>query len=113
MKIISVLASAVAALSLMSGAATAQGAPSVKQACAADIEKFCPGTTDRHALRKCMKSHKADVTPDCRSAMKAAKLSRAGHKAGTPTVATSPTDGASPASDTPPATGPLPSASPH
>jgi hypothetical protein len=97
MKTIRILASAIAVLSLASGAAIAQGAPGVKKACAADMQKFCPGIADHHAAHKCMMSHRADVSPDCHSAMEAAKAARAARKAA---------DAAS--ADAPPAAGPPP-----
>jgi hypothetical protein len=100
MKTISVLASVIALLSLASTAAVAQGAPGVKKACAADMQKLCPGIADPHAARQCMKSHVADVSPDCHSAMEAAKAARAERKAEA-------------ASSPPPAAGATPATAPH
>ena len=73
MKLIRVLATALAALSLAGTTAMAQGAPNVKKACAADRQKLCPGIDDPKSAHKCMKSHMADVSPDCHSAIVAAK----------------------------------------
>ncbi len=77
---IRILASAVAVLCLASSAALAQG-PHVKKACAADMQRLCPGIADRHAAHKCMMSHIADVSPDCHSAIEAARAARAARKA--------------------------------
>ena len=101
MKMIRVLASAIAVLSLAGTAAAAQGAPGVKKACAADMQKLCPGIADPHAARQCMKSHMADVSPDCHSAMDAAKAARAERKAEAASAATAP-----PSADAPPPAAP-------
>jgi hypothetical protein len=102
MKMIRVLASAVAVLSLAGTIAMAQGAPNVKKACAADMQKLCPGIADPHAAHQCMRSHVADVSPDCHSAMEAAKAARAERKAQA-AAAAAPAGGAPPAAGAPPA----------
>jgi hypothetical protein len=93
MKSIRVLCAAAAVLS-MTAAAMAQGAPNVKEACAADMQKLCPGISDRHAARQCMRSHMADVSPDCRSAFEAAKAARAERKDEAPSSGGPPPAGA-------------------
>ncbi len=68
---------AVAALMLLSAGVAAaqsgqgQGNPAmaaVRQACAADMQKFCPDKTgpDR---RQCMADHSADLSDGCKSAI--------------------------------------------
>jgi hypothetical protein len=99
MKTMRIFASAIAVLSLASSAASAQG---VRKACAADMQKLCPGIADHHAAHRCMMSHMADVSPDCHSAMEAAKAARAARKAaaaaeaGAPPAAGPPADPAAP-----------------
>ena len=96
MKMIRVLTTAIAVLSLVGTVAVAQGAPGVKKACAADMQKLCPGIADPHAARQCMKSHMADVSPDCHSAIAAAKAARAERKADAASATTPPSAGAPP-----------------
>jgi hypothetical protein len=105
MKMIRVLASAVAVLSLASSAAMAQGAPKVMKACAADMQKFCSGVADHHAARQCLRSHLADVSPECHSAMEAARAAARAARAAR-MAAGAPSTGA------PPIAGP-PAGAPH
>ncbi len=69
----SIIAAASAALLMLSAsAALAQGPGSgVRQACAADHEKFCPGKTGQEG-HQCMMAHKDEVSDTCKSAAKAA-----------------------------------------
>ena len=90
MKMIGFIASAVAVLSLASSVATAQAAPGVRKACAADMQKLCPGIADHHAAHKCMMGHMAEVSPDCHSAIVAAKAARAARKAAAAAAAGAP-----------------------
>ena len=96
MKMIRVLTTAIAVLSLAGTAAVAQGAPGVKKACAADMQKLCPGIADPHAAKQCMKSHMADVSPDCHSAIEAAQAARAERKADAASATAPPSAGAQP-----------------
>ena len=100
MKTFRILASAVAALSLAGATAVAQGAPNVKKACAADRQKLCPGIDDPRAMHKCMKHHTADISPDCHSAMMAAKAAHDARKAEAAKADTAPTG--APAASPPP-----------
>ncbi len=106
MRIIRGIASAVAILSLAGAAAFAQGAPSVKKACAADMQKLCAGLSDRHAARQCMMSHMEDLSPDCHAAIEAMRAARAARKAQAASAGGPPAAGAPPAADGPPAGGP-------
>jgi hypothetical protein len=50
-------------------AAVAQGA---KAACSGDIQKFCANVPQGGgAIAKCLRSHRADLTPDCQKGMQA------------------------------------------
>lgn len=84
---------ALAALCLTAGlaaAAKAQDAPSppaappapagggriagqLREACAADAQKFCPDLGPGPERRACMREHQAQLTPACRDAMAAAR----------------------------------------
>jgi hypothetical protein len=90
MKSIKVLAPAIALLAVAGAAVGGAGGAGVKKACAADIQKFCPGISDRHAERQCMKSHMAEASPDCQSAVRAAKAARAEEKAAAASSASAP-----------------------
>ena len=81
MKMIRVLASATAVLSLAVSASAAHAAPKLWKACAADVQKFCDGAADHHAARRCLTQHVADVSPDCHSAMEAARAARLAREA--------------------------------
>ena len=60
----------VAAL-LFATLAQAQSA-AVKEACKADVEKFCPGITPGGGrLMECMKPHRKEVSDECKAARKA------------------------------------------
>ena len=81
-----ILTSAAAALLMLSaGAASAQGGPgaAMRQACAADMAKFCPDKTgmERH---QCMMAHKDEVSDGCKSAAAAAMKARQEMKADKP-----------------------------
>ncbi len=72
------LAAAASMLALGSGGAQAK----MSQTCAADAQRLCPTAgADKHQTKQCMKAHMNDVSPDCRSAMEAAKAQRAQRKA--------------------------------
>ncbi len=80
------LTSTAAALLMLSvNAASAQGGPmaAVRQACAADMAKFCPDKTgqERH---QCMLAHKDEVSDGCKSAAAAAMKAREEMKADKP-----------------------------
>ncbi|MGI8841862.1 MAG: hypothetical protein ACR2F8_13945 [Caulobacteraceae bacterium] len=72
------LATAASLLALGAGGVQAKMSP----ACQADAQRLCASAgTDRRQARQCMKSHMNDVSPDCRSAMEAAKAKRQQRKA--------------------------------
>ena len=77
----SVLITAVASMALLASAAAAQNGPSVRQACMADRARLCPGIAPGPAMKQCMKSHKADISPGCHSAMETARAERAARNA--------------------------------
>ena len=75
------LASLATAASLLAFGVTGAQAK-MNQACAADAQRLCPTAgADKHQAKQCMKAHMNDVSPDCRSAMEAAKAQRAQRKA--------------------------------
>lgn len=80
-----VIASAAAALIALSAtAAFAQGPmAAVRQACAADMQKFCPDKAgmERH---QCMMAHKDELSDGCKSAAAAAMKARQEMKADKP-----------------------------
>jgi hypothetical protein len=81
MKTTNVLITAVATLALLSSGALAQNAASVRKACMADRQALCPGVAPGPALKQCMKSHKANISPGCHAAMEAAKAQRSARRA--------------------------------
>lgn len=88
------LAAAASMLALGAGGAQARMSP----ACSADAQRLCPTAgADKHQMRQCMKAHMNDVSPDCRSAMEAAKAQRAQRKAARAAAAQSaPAEGPAP-----------------
>jgi len=36
-----------------------------EQACGADADKFCPGVKGMHAVSKCVRDHKSDLSASC------------------------------------------------
>lgn len=49
----------------------------VGEACEADVEKFCFDTTmGKGAVAKCLKSHSADLSADCKAAVAKAKSAK-------------------------------------
>jgi hypothetical protein len=83
MKTISTLAIATASLSLFAASlVSAQGAPKLKQACMADLQRMCPNATQGHGMfMQCFKGRMSEVSPDCKSAIDALKAERAARKA--------------------------------
>jgi hypothetical protein len=79
-----------AVLSLAAVGVMAQSAPGVKKACAADMRRLCPDITDPHAARQCMRSHMAEVSPDCHAAIEAMKAARAAQRSATAPAAAGP-----------------------
>jgi hypothetical protein len=77
---------ALTAALLTSYAAHAQeaAAPPVRSACAADRAKFC-GDVSKDQMKSCMMSHRADFSPECKSAIAARNQAmRAQRAAGAP-----------------------------
>lgn len=79
MKMFAIVALAAAAGLAGMAAAQDQGGPgsgaggpmaAVRKACAADLEKFCPGKTGPERRRCVMENHEK-FTPDCQSALSA------------------------------------------
>ena len=70
-----IAAAAMALAAVAFGTANAQApAPKVKDACQADFQRLCPGVAPGHgAIRQCLKGHLDTVSPDCRSAVAAAR----------------------------------------
>lgn len=78
MKLSTMTATAIAIL-LSAGLAAAQPAgggngpgAAMRQACAADAQKFCGDKTDRAERRTCMMANKDKLSADCKTAMEAA-----------------------------------------
>jgi hypothetical protein len=66
----------VLAACLAAGAAMAQTPPEpmpkLRQICAADFQKLCPGVTPGHgAVAQCVRGHVQELSPDCKSALMA------------------------------------------
>ncbi len=55
-----------------SAQAQSQAGPSTREACAADKAKFC-GTVAKDQMKDCMKSHRDQFSPECKSAIAARK----------------------------------------
>lgn len=45
----------------------------LREACAADVQKFCPGLGPGPERRACLREHRAQLTQTCRDAMAAAR----------------------------------------
>jgi hypothetical protein len=59
----------------------AQAAPSVRQACQADVEKLCAGVRPGGGrIRECIAAHKDELSPACKDALQSARAHRAGAK---------------------------------
>jgi hypothetical protein len=72
------LATAASLLALGVGGVQAK----TSQACAADVQRMCPtAAADKHQARQCIKAHMNEVSPDCRSAVEAAKARHQQRKA--------------------------------
>ncbi len=75
------IASLAAAASMLALGVTGAHAK-MSQACSADAQRLCPTAgADKRQTKQCMKAHMNNVSPDCRSAMEAAKAQRAQRKA--------------------------------
>ena len=62
---------------LLAGAAFAQPGGSVRQACAADLQKFCSSVQPGGGgMMKCMHQHSSDLSDECKSAWAARRASR-------------------------------------
>ena len=103
MKRLDVIAIAAAAVSLLGPAAAfAQGAPGVKQACMADVQRMCPGATPGKGwVMHCIKGRMSEVSPGCKSAVETTKANRAAARAAAAGAAQTP-PGAPPPPDAPP-----------
>jgi hypothetical protein len=67
-----------AAICFASAAAHAQsGAPPLRVACGADMQKFCPGLKGKDA-RMCLRGFHAQISPGCMAFLEQAKAQRAG-----------------------------------
>jgi hypothetical protein len=53
------------------------GAPPLRVACGADMQKFCPGLKGKDA-RMCLKGFHAQISPGCMAFLDQAKAQRAG-----------------------------------
>lgn len=77
-------ATAALAACLAAGAAAAQAppAPRLRQVCAADFQKLCPGVVPGHgAVAQCFKGHVQELSPDCKSALMARREANRARKA--------------------------------
>ena len=66
--------SALAAVFALASAPMAMAQTPVREACKADIEKFCASemaAKDRDAVRACMKANYDKLSPDCKTAIQA------------------------------------------
>jgi hypothetical protein len=82
---------------LAAGAAAAQTPPpmpKLREVCAADFQKLCPGVTPGHgAVAQCVRGHVQELSPDCKSALMARREAMRERKAAM---------GTAPAAATPP-----------
>jgi Cysteine rich repeat len=59
----------------------AQGGSTVREACQADVQKFCPGVQPGGGrIRECIAAHKDELSPACRDALQSARARRPGAK---------------------------------
>ena len=65
------------------GLASAQQGPPPKPrvACAAEIQHFCPTAAAGRETMRCMKSHFAEVSPQCQASVQAARAMHSQQKA--------------------------------
>jgi hypothetical protein len=72
------MASLVTTASLLAaGAAGAQAGPPPRVACAADLQRLCPGVPpERGQLSECFRGRMRQVSPYCRSSLEAARQMR-------------------------------------
>ncbi len=71
---------------LAAGAAAAQTPPTprLREVCAADFQKLCPGVTPGHgAVAQCVRGHVQELSPDCKSALMARREAMRERKAAT------------------------------
>jgi hypothetical protein len=65
-----------ALLFALAGPAFAEDQPSggghIRQACAADLQKFCPNAQSRDDRRQCLQSNKDQLSGDCKKALTSA-----------------------------------------
>jgi len=66
-----------ATISATSAAYAQTGAPTLRIACGADMQKFCPGLKGKEA-RMCLRAYHAQISPDCTAFLEQAKAQRAG-----------------------------------
>lgn len=59
-------------LALSTLALTVPQAQTVREACAADVAKFCSDAPDLQSRRQCMSAHRAELSPACRAAARQA-----------------------------------------
>jgi hypothetical protein len=65
-----------ATISATSAAYAQTGAPTLRIACGADMQKFCPGLKGKEA-RMCLRAYHAQISPDCTAFLDQAKAQRA------------------------------------
>ena len=58
-----------------SGMRTVQGGPTMRDACASDVQKLCPGL-EKNEVRECLKTHRGQLSDECKTALKEAKAVR-------------------------------------
>lgn len=76
------IASAAIAACLLAAGGVAAKPNSPKAMCAADVQRMCPNATPGHGyLKQCFKGRMDQVSPDCRSAIEAARARHAQKKA--------------------------------
>lgn len=58
-------------------------APSIREACAGDVAKFCSDSQDPQSRRQCMSAHRAELSPGCLAAARQANRNSQGTDVGT------------------------------
>jgi Cysteine rich repeat len=82
MKTWSIPLSCIGLFAVAAYAQEAPPAPTVRQACQADVQKFCAGVKPGGGrIRDCIAEHRDDLSQACRDALGAARAHRPGSKA--------------------------------
>lgn len=79
-----------AALVISALAVGVSEAQSVREACAADVAKFCPDAATLQTRKACMNTHRTQLSPECIAAYKANQGAQSGAQDTTPAASSTP-----------------------